>query len=257
MNVTLTDLTPVARYDNLPWTSARLEESATEDGDFTEIDTFALIPADTDPKNPATRVFTSDNGTIENAWYRVVWIDAALAESKTPAMRDLSVTRAYRPLVREVAQWIRTRTVGTMSSTEHGTFTADTRPKYQEALAVIDQAMEKIEGKLGPTVPAELVGSAKNVVALRAAMEIELSFFGNQLRADRSPYNELKKLYDEALADYLLERKQLGADGIPGDADDLSSAGMPVYSFPTVGGRGLRAPGSESPWPSVCGSDLW
>jgi hypothetical protein len=94
--------------------------------------------------------------------------------------------RAYRPLVADVGELIRSRTVDA-NATEQGTFTADTRPTYEQVDHIIDRAMWKLEAKFGPVVKQELVGAAAEVVALRAALMIELSYFGDQIRADRSP----------------------------------------------------------------------
>lgn len=234
MKVTLTDYTPVATYDEVPWTQALLYESPSgDDGTWTLIETFTLDPVDPDPENPITRNFTSDAATLQNGWYQLVWQNSELDQSKTPPVQNVQTVRAYRPLVSDVAAWLRTRTVDS-SGREVGTFTADTRPTYEEADRVIDLAVDKLEAKFGPNVAAELVGSAKNVVALRAAMLIELSFFADQIRADRSPYNELKALYEEALTDWLAERLQLGADQTPDTADDTSASGLPVSFFPPL-----------------------
>ena len=67
---------PPARYDALPWTEARIEESADEDGTYTQIDTYTLDPVDADPADPAYRSFTTELGTADDYWYRVVFADA-------------------------------------------------------------------------------------------------------------------------------------------------------------------------------------
>ncbi len=77
--VTVT-FTPPARADGNPWTQARLEESATETGSFTAIETVDLSPTDSDPTDPQTRSFTTSLATPGD-WIRVVWIDADLNES--------------------------------------------------------------------------------------------------------------------------------------------------------------------------------
>jgi len=232
VKVTLTDYTPVEVYDDVPWTQALLYESPSgEDGTWTLIETFTLDPVDPDPENPITREFTSDLATLANGWYQIVWQNADLDQSKTPPVQNLQAVRAYRPLVSDVAGWLRTRTVDT-NAQEQGTFTAATRPTYEQADRVIDGAMEKLEAKFGPNMQAELVGSAKNVVALRAAMMIELSFFADQIRADRSPYQELKALYEEALTDWQTERRSLGPDGAPDTPDDTSGNALPRAIFP-------------------------
>ena len=67
---------PPARYDLLPWTEARIEEADAEDGTYTQIDTHTLTPVDPDPADPAYRSFTTELGTADEYWYRVVFADA-------------------------------------------------------------------------------------------------------------------------------------------------------------------------------------
>jgi hypothetical protein len=71
---------PTARYDGVPWTEALIQEAATADAldaDWTTIDTIALSPVDADPENPASRDFTTENGTAADLWYRIVFADAS------------------------------------------------------------------------------------------------------------------------------------------------------------------------------------
>lgn len=77
--VTFVDYTPVIRYDGIPWETAQIEEAATnsdDDSDWTLIDTYTLTPVDADPENPASRNFTTNQGTDVEQWYRVRFFDA-------------------------------------------------------------------------------------------------------------------------------------------------------------------------------------
>lgn len=74
--VTFLDYQPPQRFDGIPWTAARIEEAATEDGAYSLIETVALAPLDADPTEPAYRSFTTENGTAPAYWYRVVFADA-------------------------------------------------------------------------------------------------------------------------------------------------------------------------------------
>lgn len=74
--VTFERFRPPARYDLLPWTEARIEEAETEDGTFVQIDVHTLSPVDPDPSDPAYRSFTTENGTDDELWYRIVFADA-------------------------------------------------------------------------------------------------------------------------------------------------------------------------------------
>lgn len=74
--VTFEDFRPPARFDSLPWTEVRIEESATEDGSYTQIDSQILSPVDADPENPESRSFTTEEGTAADYWYRIIFADA-------------------------------------------------------------------------------------------------------------------------------------------------------------------------------------
>lgn len=73
--VTLERVTPIARYDDLPWAQARIEESATQDGSYTEVETLDLDPVDADPTQPAARNLTTELAGDGELWYRVVFVD--------------------------------------------------------------------------------------------------------------------------------------------------------------------------------------
>jgi hypothetical protein len=74
--VSLEDYRPSPRYDGEPWTDARIEEAPASTGPWTTLETVALTPVDADPENPAYRNFTTQLGTAEEQWYRIVFLDA-------------------------------------------------------------------------------------------------------------------------------------------------------------------------------------
>ena len=100
--------------------------------------------------------------------------------------------------VQDVAAIIRARTKDS-AGTEVGTFNADTRPTDAQAEEAIVHATVLVHVKVGyiGQTCAEL---ARSVVALGAAAEIELSYFPEQSRTDRSVYTFLQQRYDTALA---------------------------------------------------------
>lgn len=75
--VSLEDFRPSPRYDSLPWTEARIEEGTASVGPWVVLETQALSPVDADPANPAYRSFTTQLGTDEELWYRIVFLDAS------------------------------------------------------------------------------------------------------------------------------------------------------------------------------------
>lgn len=196
-----------------------------------------------DPEGSGIYVCTLDAPLAPGAW-RIAFDDGG-----TPprfSVEDLVVNltglppsagAGYVPSVQDIADHLLQRTTDEYSNIL-GSFTDATAPTAVQVQALIDKSAWKYLAKFGPTVVDELAGSAREVISLRTAMQVELSYFGSQIRADRSPYIELSALHDAALKDFLLERKQLGADLIAGTADDLSGAGLPatVQSLSGVGG---------------------
>jgi hypothetical protein len=75
--VSLEDFRPAPRYDALPWTQARIEEGTASTGPWVVLETQNLSPVDSDPANPAYRNFTTQLGSAEDLWYRVVFLDAS------------------------------------------------------------------------------------------------------------------------------------------------------------------------------------
>lgn len=86
--VSLTGFTPGARYDGVAWTRARIEEAPNPAGPWTALSTVTLTPVDTDPARPMLRSFTVTNAVNPAAdVFRVVFIDVALVEQASPAIR--------------------------------------------------------------------------------------------------------------------------------------------------------------------------
>lgn len=76
--ITFAEYRPSPRYDEIPWTEARIEEGLTADGTWTQIDVATIDPVDTDPSQPAARNFTTElaSDTL-GLWYRLVFADAS------------------------------------------------------------------------------------------------------------------------------------------------------------------------------------
>lgn len=205
----------------------------------------------------ATLVAPADAGD-----YTILW-DTGVISPSTVATDPLTVTAAapapplgssvtYLPATTDVAAllWNRTRD---SNGNYPGDFTALTQPTDDDVNAVIVKAAGHVAQKIGDTVPAKLEQAAAETVALRAAMLVELSFFGDQISVSRGPYQELAKLYEAALQDLYDAKRMLGPDLEAGTADDTSVAGLPVYSFPSLVPPPYPVPGAELPCPSVTG----
>lgn len=70
--------TPIPRFDDVPWTEARIEEAATSAGTWAEIDVIALDPVDANPASPTARNLTTELASdTPNLWYRIIFADGS------------------------------------------------------------------------------------------------------------------------------------------------------------------------------------
>jgi hypothetical protein len=139
-----------------------------------------------------------------------------------------------RPTVEEIAALLRARTKD-LAGQEVGTFTPDTRPTDAGAEAAIDMAYAEVTGETGPTYGDRCAGMARTLITIRAAMWIEISYFPEQVRSDRSIYGELSEQWSAG-------RESLTAcvsGNLPGDG-----SGESAVRFGSLEIRGWTAAGS-------------
>lgn len=231
MIVNLVGYEPPARTDNILWEKAVIQSAAASSGPWATLTEVVLSPADTDATNPAVRNFSiNDVNATETTWYQVYFVDTGGA----PSLPSTPITGAYRvtylPALHEIGSLARTRTK--TDAGEIGTFTTQTRPTSSEVRDLIRQAGNDVAAKIGYAVPANVLEGAKNVVKLRTVMLIELSYFAEQVQANRSPYEQYKALYDLGIADI----EEAVAESEYDNAIDVDYAGMPSYGgFDTCG----------------------
>lgn len=176
--ISLSSYRPSARYDDEPWTEARIEQSATENGTFTALETITLSPVDADPTDPAYRNFTVEYDLEDGEWFRVVFVDDDADEEITAAV---SVTQAqWRPTVDEVATLLRARTKPVDGQELIGTFTANTRPTAAQVEALIDGMSDDITSAFVNEIPEGSYADVRRAITLRTAQFIEISYFPEQ-----------------------------------------------------------------------------
>jgi hypothetical protein len=107
---------------------------------------------------------------------------------------------AWTPSVDQVALHLLART-RVPNGTYAGTFNADTEPTATQVAGVIAQVCQLIAPRLGP-VPDALTDSASAVAALRAAVQVERSFFMEAVGEGISPEATLMADYKVALCDW-------------------------------------------------------
>lgn len=199
--ITLLDITPPERYDSVAWMAWHIEEGSVEPGPFVEIDNKPLTPIDPDPRYPAARDLTTDNGSAEGMWYRVRFRDVnnQFSSYSAPIHNAPSVDL---PNIRQVALHIRSRTITRNTNEFRGTFTHETRPTADEAAEAVEIARDDVltdVGKLPDGLQAEAYAAVRSLIALRAAMIIERSYYPEQVGTDKSPYPALRDDYNDRL----------------------------------------------------------
>lgn len=138
---------------------------------------------------------------------------------------DGTTLPATLPDVDDVAALLHARTY--VMGGEVGTFNDDTRPTGQQVGNLIDMAADDLAIRVGAPIPFELELRTRNLVAKRAAADVELSYFPQQIDTDQSAYRQL-------IADYLngveslqkATRRQTGIASLPVTTIVAESSGL-------------------------------
>lgn len=134
----------------------------------------------------------------------------------------------WTPSVAQVGAILRARTKD-RNGTEIGTFDQNTRPTGVQAQEQIDIALGKVSPFYSEELPDSLAAPSKRLVALYTAGLIELSYFPEQVATGRSPYTQLKALYDEARAEW--EEAYSKSDDTP-EQGDIGGYDLAMFTFP-------------------------
>lgn len=231
--ITFEDYLPVARHDGEPWIKARIQESVSEEGPWTLVEEITFADPDVDPRHPSPRSFTTELATLDPGFYRVVFVDANAQMLETDPLRYPPLVEAapeYVPTVTEVADYTRTRTKNQYGQ-ELGTFTNITRPNAQQVTSLIEKAVSDVTTAIDYDIPEETYEQARDLIALGAALRVELSFFPEQVGTDRSNYDELLALYNAGLARLVIAVSREKAEDAAGDED---AAATVMFSFPSA-----------------------
>lgn len=146
-------------------------------------------------------------------------------------------TTDWTPSLTDVGAVSRTRTVDNMG-VEQGTFTDETRPTGDQVTDLISQAMAEVRLEHGDPDrndnrdPTQVYDAFKREVILTTAMQIELTYFPEQVAANRSPYEALRIQRDRQ---QVLVGKALGELASSGEVGESDDAKMPVWNMPVQG----------------------
>jgi hypothetical protein len=165
-------------------------------------------------------------------FYVVTWDTVAGGSPLTPdkvGVEELQVTRiapigsvvGFLPDPEDVSAVLVARTFNS-GSHEEGEFSATTRPTEGQVQTLINQAGNEVAARLGQEIEDDTLRAyARELIALRAAMGVELSFFPEQTNTEQSAYEHLVDLYEKGLASLI--------DALP----DTASTKKGFYSIHT------------------------
>lgn len=191
MIVTFLDYVPQPRFDGEAWTQVRIEESTLETGPWSDVETIALSPVDSDPTDPQPRSFTTELASLADGYYRVVFIDETGDESlPTEAVRygpTSASTTDISPSVDDVSNLIR----GRVSEGQGGVFGPTTNPTAAQVSAMISAKAAEVIARC-EYIAFSHIGLAKSVVALQTALEIERGYFPQEQGAGDSILDDLR-----------------------------------------------------------------
>lgn len=233
--VSFFDYAPPPRYDSLPWTNIQIFESTSKDGPWSQIDSFAILPLDTNPAHPAARNFSTDNALLPfgTGWYKVRFVDEASDFVEAEPIQNVEPEASeYLPSLSDVADLLLSRTRDS-NGVYQNTFTNDTTPTDEQARRIILKAGDDVRRAIGTDIPDNLRDDARRVVAARAAMMIELSLYSTEVAQQRSSYDDLKDMYNLLIVDL---SDSVAAEEAGLSAEDEVSNAFAQFSFPTDSG---------------------
>lgn len=112
---------------------------------------------------------------------------------------DITVSDDIRPGVDEVAALVRQRTRSDTGGRIIGVFDATTSPTAEQVDSYIEGALDTVRLDLADVLPVKLTNFVRHLVALRAAMSVELSYSHEQSNGTDDAYPRLKELYDAGM----------------------------------------------------------
>lgn len=143
-------------------------------------------------------------------------------------------TTSWAPTLDAVGALLRARTKN-VDGKEIGTFDDTTRPTGSEASELIDQAVDRVADIIGADIDPKFYPRAGSVTVLMSAMLIELSFFPEQVASGRSPYRDIRDLYDQDIVSLTtaINTDASASDEVPGALGLKGDGGTGLENVPT------------------------
>jgi hypothetical protein len=134
-----------------------------------------------------------------------------------------------QPSIKDVATIIRSRTRSQTSGIQEGTFNENTKPDATQAQKEIRDALDELLTEIGiEEIPDSVAPQVRSLVAFLAAANIELSYYNEQVAANKSSYQLLMGRYEKRLPRVVKAVER----ALEGDDSDSSVELLPQFNFP-------------------------
>lgn len=151
----------------------------------------------------------------------------------------------FEVTVEQVGSLLRARTLDG-NGVERGTFLPktgqeadlnNTRPTAEQVEHIIARATNRVVARIGTREPctADLAESAAGVVALQAALMVELTYFPEQVQSNRSPYEQMKDMFTEELRDLAEAIHETCGTGIGDEGTDNQGPAFDYGPYVPIG----------------------
>ena len=172
-----------------------------------------------------TRVAPKAGGSYLLVWDRVdggsplTPENVAVEQIQVTRIAPLASTVEFLPEPADVAALLPARTFNS-SSKEEGVFSTTTRPTEGQVQTLIYSAGNEVAARLGQDIEDDTLRAyAREIVAIRAAMGVEIGFFPGQTNDNQSAYDHLEALFERGISSLI--------DSLP----DTSSTKKGIYSL--------------------------
>lgn len=231
--VTLKNWIPPMREDDptpKPWTRARLRESPDGTADWSVLQEYVFADPDPDPRAPRPRSFTTELATLENGWYEVEFVDADGDTDTVGPVQNQALPK-WAPTMQDIAAKLRARTKDNKGN-ELGIFTASTRPTAEQVEVLIYDAVNDMNLIIGDSTNEKVFNYAKGIATIKTAMDVELSYFPEQIQQGMSPYPALERQLERDLKELY---RVIDPDGSGGQAPGAAAL-LPKFTYPEDAG---------------------
>ena len=132
------------------------------------------------------------------------------------------ITPVWAPALSDVAALLHARTKDA-SGAELGVFSAETRPTDLEVEPLIILACADVASHVGYDLPAQIQDQARNLATIYTALQVEESFYPEQVASGRSQWTQLWERYQFGIDELEEAASSYATDGLAAGQGSLAT----------------------------------